>query len=751
MGVDVTSQVEQAVFEAAFGIRDLEAREAFLLQACGKDAGQLARIRELLSTAREADSFFCDAVDARAVIANEASEEFPVFEIPLESDPEGLGSQIGAYTLLERIGEGGWGIVYLAEQQEPVRRRVAFKVIRRGLDTDKVIARFEAERQALALMEHPNIARVLDAGVTKTGRPYFVMELVRGVRITEHCDAQKLGIEERINLFIQVCQAIQHAHQKGVIHRDIKPSNILISSQDGLAVPKVIDFGIVRAAEKRLGEQTSLTGAEQFVGTPAYMSPEQAEGDPDLDTRSDVYSLGALLCELLTGATPFGNKRLAQAGMFETLRILREEEPPAPSALLLGLDLEQRDAAAKTRGTDPKHLVTTIRGDLDWIVLQALSKDRRQRYGTVSGLASDLQGYLDDQPVTARPPSRLYLLGKLVRRHKGLFVSAAAVALALIVGTAVSCWFYLKEREARRVQVRLREAAEEAGENANRLLQQTKARESISKAAVLLSEGSVEDADALLANVRLDAIGPAMEAAQVFRALGDWNAIRQRERKAVEYYALFLRANRLDRSATPPSWRVLLAIAPTLVEAGEIEDYRQFREDAIIGYGRAATPVNASGLLKACLLLPSDKLFLERLRKPAELVAKTLNNPTAVRAAGPFASAYMAMTMGLMEYRRGNFTQALEWSSRSEGFSETTQPRRACVHAISAMAAHRLGQSELATAELAAAKKIFERPFAKDSLYPGGESNGLWFDWAIARVLLRESVNLVESGVEPVR
>ena len=740
------------MFEAARTIDDPATLQAFLDKACGGDAAQQARVTRWLHATAAADDFFRDAAEARTAVALEAVEATPENAspaIPPKDATEGLGSHIGPYTLVERIGEGGWGVVYLAEQRQPIRRSVALKIIRLGLDTEKVVARFEIERQSLAMMDHPNIAKVLDAGATESGRPFFVMEPVHGKRITEHCDTHRLGLRERIELFIQVCHAIQHAHQKGVIHRDIKPSNILVSSQDGMAVPKVIDFGIVMAVDGRPSGQTSLTGRDQFIGTPAYMSPEQADGSQDLDTRSDVYSLGVLLYELLTGAPPFDGVRLAKAGMFETLRILREEEPPAPSALISAMDDEQSASVAAARGMAPNHLVAAVHGDLNWIVLKALAKDRRLRYDTVNGLAVDLKNYLYDEPVQARPPNRLYLFEKLVRRNKAVFASGTAVALALVSGLVVSNSFYIGEREARKTQERLRKAAEISEAKANHLLQQRKARESISEAAVLLSAGSTADADALLSSTPLDSLEPAIEAANTFRSLGDWNAVRKRQRRAADYYKLFLAANRLDRSTSAVdaySWRIYLAIAPALVEAGDDDAYRHFREDALNYYRRLETPLAASSLLRSTLLLPADESSLEKLRQPAESAAAALEDASKVREIGPFQCGYMSMALGLREYRCGRFEEALAWSERSLTFPDQCDARIAAVHAISALGAHQLGKTGQARSELHLAQQLFGAPFVSDSPYPRGQVKGSWFDWAIARVLVKEAVALTSDA-----
>jgi eukaryotic-like serine/threonine-protein kinase len=382
---------------------------------------------------------------------------------PLSEKP---GDRIGRYKLLQKLGEGGMGSVWMAEQAKPVRRRVALKVITLGKDTKSVIARFEAERQALALMDHPNIARVLDGGATRAGRPYFVMELVNGIPLTRFCDEQRLSIRERLELFMPVCQAIQHAHQKGVIHRDIKPSNVLVALYDGRPVPKVIDFGIAKATGLRLTERTLFTEFGALIGTPEYMAPEQAEMNQlDIDTRSDIYSLGVLLYELLTGTTPLTREAGLRAAFDEFLRRIREEEPPRPSTRLsqCGNRLPTLSAQRKLQAAQ---VVKAVEGDLDWIVMKALEKDRARRYDTANALAADLQRHLHNEPVTACPPSKLYRLQKLVRRNKLVFGLGSAVAVSLATGLVALTILFFREKEASRTQTRLRQTAEAAEQNA---------------------------------------------------------------------------------------------------------------------------------------------------------------------------------------------------------------------------------------------------------------------------------------------
>ncbi|MBI2926727.1 MAG: serine/threonine protein kinase [Verrucomicrobia bacterium] len=426
---------EVVVFNTAVQLPAAQ-RAAYLDEACQGEVELRRRVEALLQAHERAGGFL---EDLPAGVAPPLSRGEPPGVSAAAREPATLaekpGNRIGRYKLLQQIGEGGCGVVYMAEQEEPVRRRVALKVIKVGMDTRSVIARFEAERQALAMMDHPNIAKVLDAGATETGRPFFVMELVRGIKITDYCDQNSLPTPARLDLVIQICRAVQHAHQKGIIHRDLKPSNILVTVNDGVAVPKVIDFGIAKATQGRLTDQTFFTAFEQFLGTPAYMSPEQSVlTSVDIDTRSDIYSLGVLLYELLTGQTPFNQKELLAAGLDQMRRTICEKEPLRPSTRLRTMEAAALTAVARCRQSEPPKLIHLVRGDLDWIVMKCLEKNRARRYETANALAMDLTRHQRSEPVLARPYNTAYRTAKFVRRHRGSVTFASLILVALTSG-----------------------------------------------------------------------------------------------------------------------------------------------------------------------------------------------------------------------------------------------------------------------------------------------------------------------------
>jgi len=432
---------ERTIFLTALEIEDAVRRAEYIDGACGAEAALRQRVHDLLLVHAKVGGF----LEQPAV--GPESEAHSEGAIAAPTAAEALGTQIGPYKLLQKLGEGGMGTVFMAEQEAPVRRRVALKIIKAGMDSAHVSARFEQERQALAVMDHPNIAKVLDAGTTLNGLPYFVMELVKGIPITKYCDQEHLTTQERLELFVPVCLAVQHAHQKGIIHRDLKPSNVIIALYDGKPVPKVIDFGVAKAISQKLTEKTMFTEVGQMIGTLEYMAPEQAElNNVDIDTRVDIYSLGVILYELLTGTPPFTSKQLRSAAFGEMLRIIREVEPPKPSTKLSSS--EELPAIAFQRKLEPKHLTRLVRGDLDWIVMKALAKDRSRRYATPAGFAEDIERYLADEPVLAGPPSAGYRVRKFVRRNRGRVLAASLVVLAMVGGVIGSTIGFLRADKA---------------------------------------------------------------------------------------------------------------------------------------------------------------------------------------------------------------------------------------------------------------------------------------------------------------
>jgi serine/threonine protein kinase len=525
------------LFAEALEQADAAARTEYLDRACGGDAALRGRVEALLSAHAGAGRFLEPAATALSEdpthLAPDATAAFAPEPQPptdlltgayhpgasAEAPPDGLVAVAaprtviaGRYTLVEIIGQGGMGSVYRAEQTEPVKRPVALKLIKGGSDSKAVLARFDAERQALALMDHPNIARVYDGGTTAHGQPFFVMELVQGVPLTAFCDQKRLSVRARLDLFVQMCQAVQHAHQKGIIHRDLKPGNVLVTEVDGRPTPKVIDFGVAKATEVRLTDLSYAdTGA--IVGTPAYMSPEQADPSAmDIDTRTDVYALGVMLYELLVGSPPIDARQFKRGAVLEMLRMVREVDPPRPSTKLsAAADLPN---IAANRNIEPARLTRSLRGELDWVVMKALEKDRTRRYDTANGLARDLQRYLADEVVEARPPSRGYRLKKFVRRHKGQVIAASLVFFALLAGMAGTTWGLFAAREQE--QVARGETAEKEKARLAEIEQRNLAlgraddlKYQLGVSAMVLAGAAYDNRDVVLAAERLEKVPEA--------------------------------------------------------------------------------------------------------------------------------------------------------------------------------------------------------------------------------------------------
>jgi len=741
-----SKDIEKALFETARNMTDSAASRAFLDQACGGNAALRSRLESLLAVQDSAEKFLATPVNVAELATPREGVTAPTPSVTGDDDSpalEGTSVRIGRYKLLQRLGEGGCGVVYMAEQEEPVKRRVALKIIRLGMDTEKVVARFEAERQALALMDHPNIARVLDAGATETGRPYFVMELVRGTKITAFCDEKQLDTQARLELFIQVCHAIQHAHQKGVIHRDIKPSNILVTLHDGVPVPKVIDFGIAKAIEGKLTDNTLFTAFEQFLGTPAYMSPEQAEmSGLDVDTRSDIYSLGVLLYELITGRTPFDTKKLLESGVDEIRRTLREREPQRPSVCLTTLNNAELRTVAAQHHAEALKLISAVRGDLDWIVMKALEKDRRRRYETANGLAMDVQRYLNNEPIIARPPSRLYRLQKLARRNKVVFTAVGVVAVSLVVGATVSTVLFLREREARQRAVAAEQQQTRLRQEAERLRKAAEDRQRLTEATAYFTRGRLQDADDLLDEI--DTPKPSLEYAALYRAAGEWHIANGRWRKAADRFAALAQVNQ------PEDWDGAtldcLRYAPLLIELGDVAEYERFRKATIAHHAGTENPLAAERVLMASLLRPADENMLRQLEPFGEMAGKSLEISSEKPEVD--AAAWRALALALLEYRRGNYRQAVDWGDRSLDYQHEVLARVASVQLVLAMAHIQLGQGDQAGSELSKSRSVIEATFAR-GLNAERKWDGYWFDWVVARILLTEATAL--SSEAPVR
>ncbi len=734
----MTPAVDKLLFSAATHFAGREEQHVFLEYACRGDDARRRRIEELLEIQRDADDYF-DLQPNVDQVAQSAEEE--------EGMGEGsVGAHIGPYRLIDRLGSGGCGVVYLAEQQVPVKRKVALKIIRPGMDTESVIARFGIEREALSLMDHPNIARVLDAGSTMSGRPYFVMELVDGEKITDYCDRLRLDLRQRLKLFILVCEAIQHAHQKGVIHRDIKPSNVLVREHDGRGEPKVIDFGIAKASSGELEADETVTKHGQFFGTPAYMSPEQAAGGGDIDTRSDIYSLGALLCELLTGSPPMRVERFNEMGVEEIRGLLCEGETGMPSAGLRAVSLDQMVEIANHRGVDPQRLPYLLAGDLDWIVMKAVEKDRHRRYETANGLAMDVQRHLREEPVLARPPSRRYLLTKLVRRNRVTFAAASIALFGLLAGFGVSTLLFLREREARQEQARLRGVAEQARANEVRLREDAGAVDRVAQAAVFLRYNEKEQADKLLDGIPVERVPRSLEAADTYSKVAEWNLSMGKRRTAAERFnSLGHVLTSVDMTDTEGISFKMLPAVTAVVEWGAPGQYDQLRKLMIARFAKSANPVVAEHVLKATLLEPVDPEVLRALLPLAGEIEAALASPHPDKS--PHMEAWRQFSLALMNYREGRLEDAADWSRRSIAMASNSEERADSNRLILAMIDLKQGRTSQARTAIAEVRETMDRwtgtPF--QVVNPDGT---LWYNQGAVLILLREAERMLGGKIE---
>jgi eukaryotic-like serine/threonine-protein kinase len=699
-----TTLDEKEIFYQAAEIRDAAQREEYLRQACQSDMLLRQSVDAMLTDHDQATRLFQEVLTDftldKDLQADTASDDGP--------DPD-LGTTIGPYRLVQRIGEGGSGIVYEAEQETPVHRKVAFKVLKPGMDKRRVMNRFQAERQALELMEHPNIARVLDAGVTHDGRPYFVMELVPGTRITEHCAKNAVPLAARLELMQQVCSAVHHAHQKGIIHRDLKPSNILVTMVEGTPVPKVIDFGIAKATAGISAEWTLQGGP---VGTPAYMSPEQIHGSRDIDTRSDIYSLGVVMYELLTGRPPFEQDEPSETGTNDLRDRPLNEEPRPPS------QLARQSGAVRLEWNE----------DLDWIVMTAIDRDRDRRYETVRGLSQDIAHYLANEPIHARPPGRLYRLRKLVQRNLLASTAIAAGILALAVGFTTSSLLYVKAQAAERLHA-------EAEQKQAQLRAEAEEREYVAKAAILLLQNKPAEADAEIQRMGGMLMQPSVEATNVFRQLANWNAMRGDWRAAAHRLLALSRVNRFDDSdMTENATRDLVPLAPALIEAGDVDAYRQFEKLLLDRLAHTNNPIAAEHILKICLLLPPSGDLLTRLEPAASVAEDSLPNPALVPI--NWLEAWRCFALGLWNYRVGHYEKAVSLLTTALEAANNETVTNVCSLAVRSMAFQKLGQTREAAADLAWAESLVKTKFAGPL---GFDNQGVWNDWLYARILVGEA------------
>jgi serine/threonine protein kinase len=717
-----------------------EQRIVFLDRVCAGDKDLRQRIEALLRSNDRAGDFMEEPPtgslsEGRARIAGEKP-----------------GDRVNRYKLLQQIGEGGCGVVFMAEQEEPIRRRVALKVVKPGMDTKSVIARFEAERQALALMEHPNIAHVFDAGATDSGRPYFVMELVRGVKITEYCEQKRLTTRERLALFIKVCEAVQHAHQKGIIHRDIKPSNVLVATDaDGTALPKVIDFGIAKATtNQRLTDKTLFTAFEMLIGTPAYMSPEQAVlTSVDVDTRTDIYSLGVLLYELLTGTTPFDSRELLKLGLDEIRRVITTQEPVRPSTRLKTILAADLKKITQRQQIDRSKLINEVRGDLDWIVMKALERDRGRRYATAHGLALDVEHYLAGETVAARPPSRLYKFRKLAARNKLLFSGVAATFLLLVISLITTTRWLVTER---RTQQRMRQQMELARLD--------------NLGLELYYQGKIEDAEqTMLTALNMRRKFPKAEYTSDFMRETMLLKVFLNKRKFDKIKPFFdayvdpaflsnAQCRLMFETATrglaghghwndaalladelykfqPTNSAYYQALAPLMVVRNDLESYHRLCGEIIFRFSNTTNHDVAEQMTKACLILPSSGVALKTVAALADVMAR--------RGLDTSAPPRFRLCQALAEFRLGRYEQAVNCAQ--SGVNSSSRHSRAHAAAIMAMSHFRLNQVDAARTMLADCNQVIEK---LPTLESGNVGDG-WRDWIIAHALQSEAKRMIDG------
>jgi eukaryotic-like serine/threonine-protein kinase len=733
----------ESIFAAAVALTSAAERAAYLDQACAGDAALRNHVEALLR-AHERAGHLLD----RPIVGPELTGAYI-------ASPE-VGTVIaGRYKLLEAIGEGGMGAVWVAEQSQPVRRKVALKLIKAGMDSKSVLARFEAERQALAVMDHPNIAKVLDGGLTETGRPYFVMEYVKGVPITEYCDATRLSVPERLNLFVQVCHAVQHAHQKGIIHRDLKPSNILVAPYDDKPVPKIIDFGLAKAMHQSLTERTLHTAHETVLGTPLYMSPEQAQlNNLDVDTRSDIYSLGVLLYELLTGTTPLEKQRFKEAAWDEIKRLIREEEPPRPSTRLSSS--QALPSLAAGRQSEPVRLTKLVRGELDWIVMKSLEKDRARRYDTANGFAMDIQRFLAGEPVLAVPPSARYRARKFARKHRAALTAAAALALLLVAGVAVSMSQAVRATRAEAEALTERDEKEQARKQADAARQEAEdSSRRLREASELTWRGqfhaqnrrwsSANAAFNKAVELRTGLVIPYVFRRWMYLDCGLWE-------RAADDAAEVIRLNGAGWKCE--DWYHLALLR---LHTGDEPKYREACREVFQRFGKGTDTNDINNVDPQDRPLPgqfgADNNDALNIVRACVLTAEPVVDPVDLVQQAEHANAFEKVNWklyieGLAQYRAGRYEQAVECLHQSQTLDKNWGAR-AISYPAQAMAYHRLGKVNEARAALASAEKAIAGWTEAMFQGPVGTMPISWFDWLECCHFYQEAKQLITGSPPP--
>ncbi|TWU54359.1 Serine/threonine-protein kinase PrkC [Rubripirellula tenax] len=730
----MTNATERAIFLQAIDEESLDDRVAYLNSACGDDVALRASVEALLDAHdRPANLLDRPIGGGQGIVSTQPAPALP----PIQH----IGMRIGPYRLMEQVGEGGFGLVFVAQQEHPVKRKVALKIVKPGAGSKEVIARFEAERQAVAMMNHPNIAQVFDAGVTDDHRPYFVMELVRGFPITEFCDNHQLDVRDRLNLLADVCAAVHHAHQKGVIHRDIKPSNVMVTLHDAKPVAKVIDFGVAKAIGQTLTDKTIYTRFFSMIGTPLYMSPEQAEmSGLDVDTRSDIFSLGVLMYELLVGATPFDRERLDSVGLDELRQIIREEQPPRPSRRLTTLGDEMTTVSAARR-IEPARLSSMLKGDLDWIVMKALEKDRVRRYESAAAMGDDIKRYLSQQPIVARPPTWAYQFSKFARRHRTVIATFSLIAVTLLSATAVSLWqmnVAILERDQK--EQALSEATDAKLKIEQFAANITRANSLVASAQTHVNAGRIDSArqDYDMALTQLPSYyQPWVARAQFFTGLQSWD-------EAADDYA---EALSLGAPTETPSW---WGTASLFLLTNHVPEYLAICGDLD---RRLALPLDEPNweLLRECAA-SGEYEFLISWKELAELAETWLaeqdsrsfrpppmpHRDHSNRPNMPWEVCHFIT--GFCHVRAGNDQRAIDRLIQASEHGRW--PSDGLVDPLLAIAYHRLGNQSEAESALERSQSTIEKPPVTDR---GNEPRppGPWFDAVELRVLHAEATRLI--------